>query len=72
MPPDKPEILPGTLDLMVLKTLAVFGPLHGYGLARRIEKAADGAACNTPSIFWFWYRPSPARFRPLARCRSIQ
>ena len=38
MPQDKPEILPGTLDLMVLKTLAVLGPLHGYGLARRIEQ----------------------------------
>ena len=30
--------MPGTLDLMVLKTLAVLGPLHGYGLARRIEQ----------------------------------
>jgi PadR family transcriptional regulator PadR len=38
MPQDKPEILPGTLDLMVLKTLAILGPLHGYGLARRIEQ----------------------------------
>jgi PadR family transcriptional regulator PadR len=38
MPQDKSEILPGTLDLMVLKTLAVLGPLHGYGLARRIEQ----------------------------------
>jgi PadR family transcriptional regulator PadR len=38
MPQEKPEILPGTLDLMVLKTLAVLGPLHGYGLARRIEQ----------------------------------
>jgi PadR family transcriptional regulator PadR len=38
MPQDRPEILPGTLDLMVLKTLAVLGPLHGYGLARRIEQ----------------------------------
>lgn len=38
MPQEKPEILPGTLDLMVLKTLAVLGPLHGFGLARRIEQ----------------------------------
>src|ERR1700683_2545165 len=38
MQQDKSEILPGTLDLMVLKTLAVLGPLHGYGLARRIEQ----------------------------------
>ena len=34
---DKSEILQGTLDLMVLKTLEVMGPFHGYGIARRIE-----------------------------------
>jgi len=32
----------GTLDLMVLKTLQTMGPLHGYGLARRIEQMARG------------------------------
>ena len=32
----------GTLDLMVLRTLAAMGPLHGYGIARRIEQAAEG------------------------------
>jgi transcriptional regulator len=32
-------ILQGTLDLMVLKTLEQMGPLHGYGIARRIEQA---------------------------------
>jgi PadR family transcriptional regulator PadR len=37
------EILPGTLDLMVLKTLEVMGPLHGYGLARRIEQMSEEA-----------------------------
>jgi transcriptional regulator len=31
----------GTLDLMVLKTLEAMGPLHGYGIARRIEQAAE-------------------------------
>lgn len=31
------DCLQGTLDLMVLKTLATMGPLHGYGIARRIE-----------------------------------
>ena len=31
------ELLHGTLDLMVLQTLAAMGPLHGYGIARRIE-----------------------------------
>ena len=34
----KSEILQGTLDLMVLKTLHAMGPLHGYGIARRIEQ----------------------------------
>jgi PadR family transcriptional regulator len=35
---DKLDVQQGTLDLMVLKTLDVLGPLHGYGLARRIEE----------------------------------
>lgn len=39
----KAEILQGTLDLMVLKTLDVMGPMHGYGLARRIEQVSDEA-----------------------------
>ena len=33
----------GTLDLMVLKTLEGLGPLHGYGIARRIEQVAQGS-----------------------------
>lgn len=37
----KSEILQGTLDLMVLKTLHALGPLHGYGIARRIEQISD-------------------------------
>ena len=37
------EVPYGTLDLMVLKTLAALGPLHGYGIARRIEQVAEGA-----------------------------
>src|ERR1700752_2661538 len=39
----KSEILQGTLDLMVLKTLDAMGPLHGYGIARRIEQLSDDA-----------------------------
>ena len=35
------EVLQGTLDLMVLKTLAVMGPQHGFGIARRIEQISD-------------------------------
>ena len=37
----KSEILQGTLDLMVLKTLHAMGPLHGYGMARRIEQISE-------------------------------
>lgn len=35
------EVLQGTLDLMVLKTLDSMGPLHGYGIARRIEQLSE-------------------------------
>jgi transcriptional regulator len=38
---DKSDVLQGTLDLMVLQTLAAMGPQHGYGLARRIEQVSD-------------------------------
>jgi PadR family transcriptional regulator PadR len=41
MPGEKSEILQGTLDLMVLKTLSTMGPLHGYGIARRIEQISE-------------------------------
>jgi PadR family transcriptional regulator, regulatory protein PadR len=40
---EKSAILQGTLDLMVLKTLASMGPLHGYGIARRIEQISEEA-----------------------------
>ena len=43
MSPVKSDILQGTLDLMVLKTLESMGPLHGYGIARRIEQVSHGA-----------------------------
>jgi transcriptional regulator len=43
MPTDKSEILQGTLDLMVLKTLAAMGSQHGYGIARRIEQISEEA-----------------------------
>jgi transcriptional regulator len=41
MPKDRSEVLQGTLDLMVLKTLDAMGPLHGYGIARRIEQLSE-------------------------------
>jgi transcriptional regulator len=40
---EKSDILQGTLDLMVLKTLDAMGPMHGYGLARRIEQISEAA-----------------------------
>ena len=42
MSSSKGDVPYGTLDLMVLKTLDSMGPLHGYGIARRIEQVADG------------------------------
>lgn len=40
---DRTDLLQGTLDLMVLKTLETMGPLHGYGIARRIEQVSEDA-----------------------------
>jgi PadR family transcriptional regulator, regulatory protein PadR len=37
----KSDVLQGTLDLMVLQTLVAMGPLHGYGIARRIEQVSE-------------------------------
>jgi transcriptional regulator len=37
----KSEVLQGTLDLMILKTLHALGPLHGFGIARRIEQLSE-------------------------------
>jgi len=41
MAPTKEDILRGTLDLLVLKTLDTLGPLHGFGIARRIEQVSE-------------------------------
>jgi len=52
MSPKDSEVPYGTLDLMVLRTLDSLGPLHGYGIARRIEQAAQGAlALNQGTIY---------------------
>jgi transcriptional regulator len=40
MEPSKLDLLQGTLDLMVLQTLAALGAMHGYGIARRIEQVS--------------------------------
>ena len=41
MAPSRGELLQGTLDLIVLKTLDVLGPLHGYGIAMRIKQVSE-------------------------------
>ena len=43
MTPTKMDVMQGTLDLLVLKTLEVLGPMHGWGIARRIEQVSDDA-----------------------------
>ena len=46
------DVLQGTLDFMVLQTLDSMGPLHGYGIARRIEQVAEGLlALNQGTIY---------------------
>ena len=48
----KPDVLQGTLDLMVLKTLETMGPLNGYALARRIELVSeDSLRMNQGTIY---------------------
>jgi transcriptional regulator len=42
MSQSKAEVLQGTLDLMVLKILDSMGPMHGYGIARRLEQISEG------------------------------
>jgi PadR family transcriptional regulator PadR len=52
MSKEKLDLLQGTLDLMVLRTLAAMGPLHGYGLARRIEQVSgDRVLLNQGTIY---------------------
>jgi PadR family transcriptional regulator PadR len=51
MPP-KLDLLQGTLDMLVLQTLASMGPLHGYGIARRIEQqSGDEVLLNEGTIY---------------------
>jgi PadR family transcriptional regulator, regulatory protein PadR len=49
---EKPDVLQGTLALMVLKTLDILGPQHGYGIARRIEQiSGDILALNQGTLY---------------------
>lgn len=69
MPAAKTEILPGTLDLMVLKTLECLGPIHGYGIAQRIQQISETLYLNQgtlhPALLRLeqrgWIHPSGAR-----------
>ena len=52
MDPKKSEVLQGTLDLMILKTLHALGPLHGFGIARRIEQVSkDVLQLNEGTVY---------------------
>ncbi len=52
MAQSKLDLLQGTLDLMVLRTLSALGPLHGYGIARRIEQVSgDQILLNQGTIY---------------------
>jgi len=49
---EKLEIVPGTLELLVLRTLDSMGPLHGYGIARRIEQLGqEGLLLNEGTVY---------------------
>jgi transcriptional regulator len=49
---EKTDVRQGTLALMVLKTLDVLGPLHGYGIARRIEQiSGDALSLNYGTLY---------------------
>ena len=75
-------ILQGTLDLMVLKTLEQLGPLHGYGIARRLEQVGqDAMVVNQGTIYLCLVRLMQKKFisakwgtsdnNRKARCYSI-
>jgi transcriptional regulator len=50
--PDKTDVWQGTLALMVLKTIEAMGPLHGYGIARRIEQTSgDQLSLNYGTLY---------------------
>ena len=76
MPEKKLDLLQGTLDLMVLQTLASGGAQHGYGIARRIEQASgDEVLLKQGTIYGRWYdadsHPHPKLLRvPLDKLRD--
>jgi hypothetical protein len=70
---NKSDVLQGTLDLMVLKTLESMGPLHGYGIARRIEQVSDnGLSINQGTIYPALLRlQQRGGSRPSGACRRL-
>src|SRR5262245_3055419 len=49
---DRLELLRGTLDLLILRTLLSMGPMHGYGIARRIEQVSgEGVLLNEGTVY---------------------
>lgn len=62
----KAEVLQGTLDLLVLKTLDTLGPLHGFGIARRIQQvSSDALLLNQGTLY-----PALVRLEQRAWIRS--
>ncbi len=59
------ELVPGTLDMLVLKTLAL-EPMHGYGISMRIEQISDGAFCVNPGSLL----PALSRMERAGRLKS--
>src|SRR5271165_4430079 len=60
---EKLDLLQGTLDLLVLQTLVSMGPMHGYGIARRIEQVgADALILNQGTIYAALVRLQQGKF----------
>ena len=70
--PRRSEILRGTLDLMVLKTLDTMGPLHGYGIARRIEQISEDALQINQGTIYAVTRPPGAEAVDLRRVGHLR
>ena len=50
--PDKEDALYGTLDVIIMKSLDAMGPLHGHGIAKRLEQASDGSLQLNPGTIY--------------------